>query len=84
MDKEAAQYVLDIVYKLFKNKSGLGITPRFNAKVTDLIYWAQGNADDKLIPVHAEYFEEPDKICYRADISGNYVDYYLKNPALSS
>jgi len=46
--KQNAQNCLNRVVKLTKQFEGLkGFTPRFNSKVSDLIYVAQGNADDK-------------------------------------
>lgn len=42
---------------------GSGIVPRFNAKVTDMIFFAQGNGDDKK---HEEYFEN-DKVYFQSN-----------------
>ncbi len=76
--KEAAQYTLDSVYALFKNQRGLEITPRYNQKITSLIYYAQGDGDFKK-DQFADYYEQ-DRIHYRADFEGEKKDYYLKNP----
>lgn len=59
-----AQYVLDKVKKLLGKQEGLGITPRYNAAVTSLIYYAQGNSDDKKKPGFQEYFEQPNMAFY--------------------
>jgi hypothetical protein len=45
--KDQAQKLLDMVCGLFKGKEGLNILPRYNKRVTSLIYFAQGNGDDK-------------------------------------
>lgn len=50
--KDTAQSILNSVYELFKNNKtimGTGNAPRFNRKITDLIFYAQGNGDDKSI-----------------------------------
>ncbi len=92
--KENAQQVLNIVYSLFKDMHGLDVTPRYNQKVTDLIYFAQGNADDKNLSKRLimgksnpdwadfDYYEQPDMIYFKPDFitPGNPVDYKLKMP----
>lgn len=78
-NKDAAQYVLDVVYALFKNMPGRDITPRYNQKITSLIYYAQGDGDYKSEQYHDCY--EPGCIHYRADFEGEHKDYHLKNPA---
>ncbi len=49
--KKCSQYVLDAVIKRFSRyddkEIGLNITPRFNAKYNNLIYWAGGGGDNK-------------------------------------
>lgn len=45
--KEQAQLLLDEVCHLFAGQEGLNITPRYNKRVNSLIYFAQGNGDDK-------------------------------------
>lgn len=93
--KDNAQQLLNIVYSLFKDMQGLDITPRYNQKVTDLIYFAQGNADDKndslrLITGKSDpnwatfdYYEQPDMIYFKPDFvtPGQFVDYHLKTPS---
>ena len=81
LGKENAQFVLDTVYDLFKNIEGLDLTPRFNEKITSLIYYAQGNGDDKIS--REEYFDKNNgKIFYKSDFEGAKLnrDYHLENP----
>jgi hypothetical protein len=80
--KDAAQKVLNDVYKMFNyiDIKGTGITPRFNAKVTDLIFWSQGHGDDKKQSRYKHWYAQ-DLITYRPDITGEKIDYYLKNPS---
>lgn len=77
--KDAAQYVLNEVYALFKDKPGLGITPRFNRKITSLIYYAQGDGDRKGAN-YADYYEEG-LVHYHPKFEGEIKDYWLENPA---
>lgn len=77
--KESAQYALNAIYGLFKDMKGRDITPRYNEKITSLIYYAQGDGDYKG-DVFAEHYQL-DRVCYRSDFEGEYKDYKLKNPA---
>lgn len=79
--KDDAQTVLNIIYDAFKDTPGIGRAPRWNEKVTDLIYFAQGNADDKI--ERPEFFEE-DKVYFKPDATGVREDYHLINPAHTS
>lgn len=45
--KEAAEYVLNTLIKLYKNIEGANISPRYNQRVNSLIYYAQGDGDYK-------------------------------------
>jgi hypothetical protein len=55
--KAHAQAALNRLYQIFGTSTdGLGITPRFNARVTDLIYIAQGDGDIK-VGNFEQYFE---------------------------
>jgi ankyrin repeat protein len=76
--KNNAQFVLDTIYKLFGHLEGLDITPRYNKKVTSLIYYAQG---DSLQKSNNERDYMPDKIFFRPDYEGvgMNVDYSLKS-----
>jgi len=79
LEDHSAQYVLNTIYTLFKEYQGLNITPRWNKKVTDLIYWAQGHGDDK--GDEFSFLYTPDRITYRPDLTGTITDYHLKDPA---
>ena len=77
--KEDAQNILNSIYKKFKNIAGLDIPPRFNAKVTDLIFIAQGDGDYKVEPFIG-YYEQPKRVYYRSDITGKLENYHLIHP----
>lgn len=74
--KEFAQRLLDAIVDLFGDAHGLDTAPRFNRKITSLIYYAQGDGDDKLIPGAEQYFEE-DFVHFKSDFTGEEVDYKL-------
>lgn len=79
--KDSAQGVLNKLYSLFKKHpefKGSGERPRYNAKVNDLIWVAQGDADYKT-DEYAGYYE-PSRIYYRPDITGRIENYHLKHP----
>lgn len=77
--KDNAQKVLNEIYKIFKDIEGNNLTPRFNKKVTSLIYYAQGNGDDK--PIQPEDYED-DKIHFKSDFvkKDTHEDYKLTIP----
>ncbi len=77
--KDKAQYVLDEVYKEFLQLEGLDMPPRFNEKVTSLIYFAQGDGDEKLLPKKQYLFEFPDRVYYRDDVLRYYYELKDKN-----
>jgi len=83
-DATAAQKALDILFEVFKNKEfkGNGIRPRFNAQVTDLIYIAQGNGDDKKVEFIRKtgLFEMPNMIYYNHKAFEDPDIYHLKYP----
>jgi hypothetical protein len=80
--KESAQIVLDKVYELTKDIKGMNITPRYNEKMTDLIYVAQGDGDYKG-RMQAEFYE-PSFIYYKPTFEdGAPKNYHLKNPAMN-
>ena len=56
--KRRAQAVLDELYRLYANREGSGERPRFNVKVTDLIWFAQGNSDEKLKPELRGFYDD--------------------------
>ena len=77
--KDDAQQALNILYDLFKNTRGAGIRPRFNAKVNDLIWVAQGDGDHKGSE-YDRFYELPEKYYYRSNFTGVPQDYHLKHP----
>lgn len=77
--KEDAQKALDKIYEVFKNTKGLAISPRFNTRVTDFIYAAQGDGQYKTGDF-TKYYEQPYQIYYRPDFTGTMTDYHLKHP----
>lgn len=79
--KDAAQKALNKLYFLFKNHSefkGTGQRPRFNTKVNDLIWVAQGDGDDKT-DANTPYFDQS-RIYYSSTITGRQENYHLKHP----
>lgn len=77
--QKKAQSFLNKIYDLFGGEQGLNETPRFNKKITSLIYYAQGNADEKYS--FPDYFELPDRVHYKKDITGREEEYQLKDPS---
>jgi hypothetical protein len=77
--KEKAQYVLDRLYAEFKDVPGAG-EPEFNEQVTDLIFFAQGNRDDKGKSGWQYIFDE-NRIYFKPGYQGSTVDFRLRNPA---
>lgn len=87
LNKHTAQGALNEIYQNFKQFKGNNIRPRFNAQVTDLIYVAQGDADDKLKEDNRKWFEQPNMIYYNHNQinvpqkkAGYQKDYYLTYP----
>jgi hypothetical protein len=84
--KENAQKLLNKIYAIFKYQEGLNINPRWNEKVTSLIYFAQGDGDAKKLKENAKFFESGDeygngKVYFNPTVTGVYQDYHLINPA---
>jgi hypothetical protein len=77
--KRQAQFALNKLYRLFKDEKGTGWGPEFNEKVTDYIFFAQGNREDKIY--NPEYFEPEDMVYYKSDVNGTWEDFHLINPA---
>lgn len=77
--KQHAQKVLDTLYRILKDFAGLDKTPRYNQRVTDLLYFAQGNGADKG-PLNLHF--SGDQIYYKPDFvtKGVYEDYKLIIP----
>ncbi len=79
--KEHAQRILDALYRnnIIRSIKGSGIRPRFNGKVNDLIWIAQGDGDYKE-GIYKEYYEQPALIYYHSGITGKRENYHLVNP----
>jgi hypothetical protein len=65
--EKCARYALNTIIKHFNQfnikEIGLDITPRYNAKYNELIYWANGSGDHKkMLP--EKYFTSNEKIFY--------------------
>lgn len=81
--KTKAQKALNHIYELFKGMEGLDLTPRFNKKITNLIYYGQGDADFKLRGSYDQYYTQ-DKIFYASGFGNEEINNYeLENPALN-
>jgi hypothetical protein len=85
--KEATEKVLSWVYKTFKNFPGCGLTPQFNEKTNDLIFFAQGDRSRKKGALKAsswgkKIFEEPGMVYYDPLFTGKKQNYHLKTPAI--
>lgn len=78
--KANAQKALNKLYALFKNEPGSGVQPRYNAKVTDLIWIAQGDSHVKSKEEYQSYFEQPNRVYYRKDFTGKDENYHLIHP----
>ncbi len=76
--REAAQRVLNEIYRIFKNVEGMNRGPGFNQRITSLIYVSQGNRDDKI--KNLWIFFEPNLIYYRANVTGIFENYHLTIP----
>jgi len=79
--KSNAQYILDTIFKNFKNLKGSGLTPAFNKQVTSLIFYTQGDRNDKI--QHPEFFKKDsnpnlNKIYYDADYLNSLIPGYNK------
>jgi len=77
--KGAAQAVLNRIYEHFKDWQGVYRVPRFNERVTSLIFFAQGNGEDKQ---KFPNLYTDDGVYFKSDVTGEGVDYTLRNPAL--
>lgn len=80
--KEKTQELLNRLYELFKDTEGSNIQPRFNEKITSLIWVAQGDADDKE-GNYLAYFEDPPIYFNPAKMGEPDANYHLENPALA-
>ncbi|MGB8467979.1 MAG: hypothetical protein WCE21_03155 [Candidatus Babeliales bacterium] len=81
--KVHAQELLNKIFVLFAALEGVNVTPRYNAKVTSLIYIAQGDGDHKKIEKFTVFYEQPNRIYYNKQYikpDGNAADHYLHHP----
>jgi len=80
--KDDCQNALNILYREFDGAQGVGIRPRFNAQVNDLIYVAQGGGDDKkfykMMPYMKELFD--DELIYFNSSKFDNENFHLKYP----
>jgi hypothetical protein len=77
--KKLSQIALNKIYELFKGVKGLDERPRFDVKVNDLIWVAQGESSEKS-GCAGDYFETPQKAFYNPNVTGSQEDYHLKHP----
>lgn len=81
--KATAQLIVDKLYSVFDGIEGSGQVPRFNVKVTSLLYWAQGDGDHKEQAFYKKYYDQPGMRCYASNIKqflnpqAPLEDYYL-------
>lgn len=78
--KENAQKALNKLFAGLKEIKGLDIKPLFNAKVTDLIWIAQGDSYYKKYPAYKSYFEDPKLVYFHKDLTGKEHNYHLAHP----
>lgn len=78
--KENAQKALNKLYAGLKDIKGLGLRPRYNAKVNDLIWVAQGDSGYKNQSKYQVYFEAPTFRYFKPDLTGKMVNYHLVHP----
>ncbi len=76
--KDNAQEALNKLYALFKDVPGSNSKPRYNGRVTDLIWIAQGDGDYKG-DAYGSYYE-PGRVYYSPTITGLIEDYHLAHP----
>ena len=69
--QDNAQKLLNRLAMIFKDVKGIDKMPRFNIKVNDLIYYAQGDGDAKKQPELKQYFDKKNNLAlYRQDFIG--------------
>ena len=73
-----AQLVLDAMYAQFGSVEGLDVTPRYNQRITSLIYIAQGNGDFKRLQ---KKVWTDDMVYLRPDAMAGRTYHILRNPA---
>lgn len=84
--KQNSEKLLKILIRLFERVQGLNVAPRFNKQITSLLFYAQGDADDKLDLLENKYpikpydiFEYPDMALYKKDFTGIQRNYTLQS-----
>lgn len=77
--KANTQVTLQKIYEIFKGIDGLDERPRFNAKVNDLIWIAQGDSMYKR-GNFLKYYEAPDSVYYNPEFMGAKENYHLMHP----
>lgn len=81
--KQCLELLLTFLIQFFDKNTdciGSGVIPRFNAKVTDMIFFAQGHGDDKTKGYLKKYFED-DLIYFKTEQGENFkvdIDALLK------
>lgn len=76
--KRATEDLLAAVYAEFKDFPGCGLVPAFNERVTDCIFFAQGNREDKEDPARQHFFESPAMVYLVPHFTGEIQDYHLR------
>ena len=76
--KKETQKALDILYRELNDVPGLDKTPRYNVKVSDLIYVAQGDGDYKS-DAYKEWYDA-DRVYFRSNVTGKKENFVLKYP----
>lgn len=90
--KDNAQTVLNKIYDKFKREKGSGQVPAFNEKVTDFIFFAQGDRSNKRREAASDedlFYEEPNRVYYDPEklkitfpnLQLETKDFHLINPA---
>ncbi len=87
--KDKAQQILNALVDWFRDEKleGMDKTPRHNQKVTDMVYWAQGDGDEK--KANSSCFEEQPPcaesdtyVCFKSDFTGEEMNHWLDISAL--
>jgi hypothetical protein len=78
--QDNAQKLLDKLMLLLKDFKGSNHLPRYNLKVNDLLFYAQGDGDTKMDSGLREKYFDPttNYALYNADFTGQKKDYHLK------
>ncbi len=63
-EKRAAENILKWILNILQDYTGIGLYPRFNTRVNDLVYYIQGNADDRISPFGPSLFDQDTDYTY--------------------